>query len=338
MDPVASPKFYRKRLGDYSLNASKQCSETKVTEPFKVLCLDGGGARGVYTLGVIEEFEKMIGQPCNSYFDLIYGTSTGAIIAALISSGNTAEEASSIYFDIIPSVFRLSSPPELSRELRKRGDDIFGEAKFDIFKTLIGIVTTDCDHERPKIFKNNKSQSFSRAASFDPGFGATVVDALMASSAAVPYFEPVRVETSNQGSPKLIDGGFVANNPTLFAITDAIGSLGRTVSDLRILNVGTGAFSAPKPSLKDQLKWRFLNGFFPAEEFLKTLSANSGSVDFLVSSLFPDLRKIRISESFPQHECGLLTYEKNTLRKIHTCGRDSFGAREKDIRFTILDK
>ena len=279
----------------------------------------------------------MIGQPCADYFDLIYGTSTGAIIAALISSGRTAEETSAKYFEIIPRVFRMSSPHELSRELRKQGQSIFGNSKFDIFNTLIGIVTTDCDHERPKIFKNNKSQSFSRSASFDPGFGATVVDALLASSAAVPYFEPVRVITSNQGSPKLIDGGFVANNPTLFAITDAIGSLGRKISDLRILNVGTGVFSTPKPPIVDRFKWRFLNGFFPAEEFLKTLNANSSSVDFLINSLFPDLRKIRINDSFPQHECGLLTYEESILRKIHTCGRDSFGAREKEIRTTILD-
>jgi patatin-like phospholipase/acyl hydrolase len=52
--------------------------------PFRVLSLDGGGAKGFYTLGVLAEIEAMLGKPLHSCFDLIFGTSTGAIIAALL--------------------------------------------------------------------------------------------------------------------------------------------------------------------------------------------------------------------------------------------------------------
>jgi len=51
---------------------------------FRVLSLDGGGAKGFYTLGALKEIEGMIGRPLCQRFDLIFGTSTGAIIAALI--------------------------------------------------------------------------------------------------------------------------------------------------------------------------------------------------------------------------------------------------------------
>ena len=57
----------------------------------RVLSLDGGGAKGVYTLGFLSRLEKDIGKPIHEHFDLIYGTSTGAIIAALVSPHQDGE-------------------------------------------------------------------------------------------------------------------------------------------------------------------------------------------------------------------------------------------------------
>ena len=53
---------------------------------FRVLSLDGGGAKGFYTLGVLKEVEARLGCKICDGFDLIFGTSTGAIIAALLYS------------------------------------------------------------------------------------------------------------------------------------------------------------------------------------------------------------------------------------------------------------
>jgi patatin-like phospholipase/acyl hydrolase len=58
----------------------------------RVLSLDGGGAKGFYTLGVLKEIEAMVGRPLCEVFALVYGTSTGAIIAALIALGKSVEE------------------------------------------------------------------------------------------------------------------------------------------------------------------------------------------------------------------------------------------------------
>lgn len=54
---------------------------------FRVLSLDGGGAKGFYSLGVLHEIEGMIGCRLHERFNLIFGTSTGSIIAALIALG-----------------------------------------------------------------------------------------------------------------------------------------------------------------------------------------------------------------------------------------------------------
>ena len=49
-----------------------------VTPPCRILSLDGGGAKGFYTLGVLKELEAMLGEPLHTQFALIFGTSTGA--------------------------------------------------------------------------------------------------------------------------------------------------------------------------------------------------------------------------------------------------------------------
>ena len=63
--------------------------------PKRILTLDGGGLRGILTLGLLAEIEELLrkrhgGSPyfrlCH-YFDLIAGTSTGAIIAAALAMG-----------------------------------------------------------------------------------------------------------------------------------------------------------------------------------------------------------------------------------------------------------
>lgn len=304
-----------------------------MSEKFRILSMDGGGAKGVFSLGILEELEGILnGNLLHEKFDLIYGTSTGAILSALIAKGLTIKEIKEIYFELIPKVLSESNPSKRSNALRNEASQIFGEEKFDKFLTLVGFVTTDCDNERPKIFKNSKSQSFSRAATFESGFGATITDALMASSAAIPYFLPTKVKTVNQGCPKLIDGGFVANNPSLFAITDAVGALNIPVEDIQLISIGTGSFSSPDPSFIDKQKWNFVNGFFPAEELVTTFNANANSIDFLVSSLFPNLEKIRINGSFPTYKCDLLTHDLDILNRLHTCGRDTFGEFEKKIK------
>ena len=62
--------------------------------PKRILALDGGGLRGILTLGLLQKIEDTLRERHASqdfrlchYFDLIAGTSTGAIIAATLALG-----------------------------------------------------------------------------------------------------------------------------------------------------------------------------------------------------------------------------------------------------------
>jgi uncharacterized protein len=79
-------------------------SNETATSRFNILCLDGGGAKGFYTLGFLRELEAALGKPLATHFHAIYGTSTGAIIASLNGLGKTAIETLKLYEDNVPSI------------------------------------------------------------------------------------------------------------------------------------------------------------------------------------------------------------------------------------------
>jgi patatin-like phospholipase/acyl hydrolase len=78
----------------------------------RILSLDGGGAKGFYTLGVLKEIEGMIACPLHERFDLVFGTSTGAIIAALISLGKTVDQIHDLYQNQVLDVVQRKTPEE----------------------------------------------------------------------------------------------------------------------------------------------------------------------------------------------------------------------------------
>ncbi len=89
-----------------------------LTDVCRLLTLDGGGAKGFYTLGVLKEMEAMIGTPLCKKFDSVFGTSTGAIIAALLAFGKTVEEIHGVYKDHLPTIMRAGSSAAKSKALQ----------------------------------------------------------------------------------------------------------------------------------------------------------------------------------------------------------------------------
>lgn len=71
----------------------------------RILALDGGGAKGFYTLGVLKQLEALLGgEPLATKFDLIFGTSTGAIIASLLALGKSAKDIHALYKGHVPRI------------------------------------------------------------------------------------------------------------------------------------------------------------------------------------------------------------------------------------------
>jgi uncharacterized protein len=137
---------------------------------FRVLSLDGGGAKGFYTLGALKEIEAIVGCRLCEKFDLIYGTSTGAIITALLGLGKSVDAIESLYRLRVVSVMGEALPSKKTAALEGLAKEVFGELKFDAFKTAIGIVGTRWSDDRPIVFKTNPGQAFTGQSSFEPGF------------------------------------------------------------------------------------------------------------------------------------------------------------------------
>lgn len=75
-----------------------------------ILSIDGGGMRGMITVAMLAELEEMTGRPCHELFDLVAGTSTGAIIAAGIGLGYPAKFIlEEVYRKRLPAAFRVQS-------------------------------------------------------------------------------------------------------------------------------------------------------------------------------------------------------------------------------------
>jgi patatin-like phospholipase/acyl hydrolase len=302
---------------------------------FRVLSLDGGGAKGFYTLGVLKELEAMLGGPLFERFDLVYGTSTGAIIAALIALGNNVDAIHELYKEHVPKVMGVHFASQRSEALLQLGDQVFKEDKFDAFKTRIGIVATRWMLETPMIFKANPEQAHGRPATFAPGFGCKISDAIQASCSAVPFFHRKTVTTSAGDNVDLIDGGCCANNPTLYAIADATKALKVLPENLRVLNVGVGMYPEPKP--RNPVMWA-AKKLQSVQMWQKTMEINTQSMEQLRKILFGHIATIRISEAFtePALATDLLENDLKKLNLLRQRGSASFANFETDLRMLLL--
>lgn len=299
---------------------------------FRILSLDGGGAKGFYTLGALKEIEALVECGLCEKFNLIYGTSTGAIIAALLGLGKSVDEVEALYRKHVVTVMAHWLPSQKTAALEALAAEVFGELKFDAFKTDMGIVGTRWKEDRPIIFKTNRRQTFLGRATFEAGFGCTISDAVVGSCSAYPFFKKKFVTTGRGEKIEVRDGGFVANNPTLYAIVDATESLGFARKDVRAVSIGVGEYPAPRLPPWSLRKWA---SKLPTMVFLeKTMKISSQSMDQLRKVLFRDVETVRIHARYTQPDMATDMLEVNLekLGLLWQRGRDCAREVESDLR------
>jgi len=94
----------------------------------RMLALDGGGIKGILTLGMLKALEDELRHRAHDdpdfrlcdYYDLIGGTSTGAIVATGLALGLSIDELIELYMRLGPDVFGRNS-----------GDGVFLQSKFE---------------------------------------------------------------------------------------------------------------------------------------------------------------------------------------------------------------
>lgn len=303
---------------------------------FRVLSLDGGGAKGFYTLGILREIEAMLECPIHERFDMIFGTSTGSIITAMLALGKTIPEIIELYQEHVPTVMKHKNADGRSGALAKLAETIFGDAMFADVKTSVGIVTTKWVIEKPMIFKTHIGQAHGMKGSFLPGFGVRIGDAVQASCSAYPYFNRKTVTTANGDNIELIDGGFCANNPTLYAIADATVALQIPPEQIRVVSLGCGNYPPPPIDWWTVDYWKQKT---PGVQLLqKTLEINTQSMDQLRVILYKHIQTVRISQSFaePAMATDLFEHDLKKLNILTQRGVHSFAEHEQVLKEFLL--
>jgi len=238
---------------------------TMKREYFKILCIDGGGMRGVIPAKVLSLFEERLerqGKPSRlcDYFDLICGTSTGAIIATGLALGMKARDILSLYHECAPVIFPPISPlKKLIRLGRKKAlyeRAALSEALANAFNQAASATPATLEHAHTKLFiptydlTQNQTRLLRNYAkgSAEGDRYITAVDATLASSAAPGYYNSYSFDFNVPGEgkrryTKLIDNGTTGNTPLLLAFTEATATLGVDPARLAFLSLGTGDFN-----------------------------------------------------------------------------------------------
>lgn len=298
---------------------------------YRILSLDGGGAKGFYTLGALKEIEGMLNCPLYQCFDLIFGTSTGSIIASLLALGFEVDQIHGLYRKHVPAVMRPWRRSAKSSALKTLAKEVFGDATFVDVKTGIGVVATKWAIERPMIFKASVASAHGRKGTFVPGFGASIGTAVQASCSAYPYFQRQNLKLSTGEYVDLADGGFCANNPTLYAIADAVAALNKPYDELRVVSIGVGVYPEKRPKLLKRV-WKKCS--VTLRLLQKVLEVNTQSMEQLRAVLFKTIKTVRISDTFSQPEMAtdFMEYDLTKLDLLWQRGRESFAEREPLLR------
>jgi patatin-like phospholipase/acyl hydrolase len=255
------------------------------------LSLDGGGIRGAFGTALIARYEEKLGGPISDQFDLIAGTSTGAIIAASLANGMPAQKIVDFYNERGPQIFTPREPhtpmgwvkwfyPAARRIVNKRfgvNFDDFFRARFcphvlnDSFVAGFGdltigevrgarliVPTVDLSNGQTHVFRTPHLPE--QTTDTD----VKIKDILIAATAAPTYFPHKTMPDGNSYA----DGGLYAVNPAMLAFAEAMKirqfckretcDPRYDTGDIEIISIGTGVskFSLEPPgSDAGQLFW-----------------------------------------------------------------------------------
>ncbi|HAU1546687.1 TPA: patatin-like phospholipase family protein [Legionella pneumophila] len=225
-------------------------------KPYRVLSIDGGGMRGLYTTALLNTLSSRFGHNLDvgKGFDLIVGTSTGGLVAAGLASGIPLSKIIDIYKEKGAEIFHTTMPNKGFKKIIWALRHLFNSANQN--ETLKDILNTVFKNEslgelyfRRKIgicitavnIANHKLRVFKTPHNHlkQADNTRTIGEICLASSAA-PIFLPI-AEISNDipgAKSYFVDGGLCANNPVLIGLIEAL-QLSDITQPIEIVSIGT---------------------------------------------------------------------------------------------------
>lgn len=195
-------------------------------KPFKMLCIDGGGIKGLYSAELLAKFEQVFGTIVSDCFDMLCGTSTGGIIALAASLKIPMSKVVNFYQEYGPFIFNENTKHMpggqsylLSKQiafggkysakpLRSALESVFENRKIAESNNFLCIPAYNTLTANPRVFKKD----FDNYTEDDR---KSYVDVALATSAAPTYLPVMEIE-----GDQYVDGGLWANNPILVALTE----------------------------------------------------------------------------------------------------------------------
>ncbi|MCB9454352.1 MAG: patatin-like phospholipase family protein [Anaerolineaceae bacterium] len=307
--------------------------------------------RGLISVAMLSELEKLTGKPVQQLFDMVAGTSTGAIIAAGIAVGMTADQLlNDIYLKALPEGFR-SQPQGIQFWIRY----ILGglrhlyelEPFTKVLAPIVKGVTIGNLHDqdtpgskRPIVFMTThdvRTNNTYYVVSKGPG-RAQFVDwplsgAVTASGAAPVFFPPVL--------GNLIDGGVGAyGNPCLVASVEAMEYIGSAEGfvDNEVIHFSFGTGSVPSAYqngaagrfwLKNWLEYAIATGLDESalQQVIITRTLYQNRLDFrrynplLTSASVRDVLGVSLDGRPDPATLGLDSYAPEALALMEDIGR-----------------
>ena len=261
-------------------DTAKPISEktSAATRPFRVLCIDGGGIRGLYSAMVLHTIARgfalkrgVKSLDVGKGFDLIAGTSTGGILGCCLAAGLSTRDTVNLYREVGPKIFLNPMPDtkvffvkwvvnnlkhaanksdQLREALTKKLGDMTLESLYEQRKIALCIPCVNMATSKSWVYKTPHSPELVRDRKYK------LVDVCLATSAAPIYLPLVAVDDPDDPIHHLVfaDGGLWANNPTLISMIEALG-LARLNQPIQILSLST----CPPPQgniiSKQQTNW-----------------------------------------------------------------------------------
>jgi len=249
------------------------------TRPMRLLSIDGGGLKGLIPaealIAIETQLDALTGRslPLSDRFDLIGGTSTGAILAVGLALGLKAADLRDFYLKFGKQIFtKVFWPLRFwhsypSGPLEQHLKDVFGQDATlgsEKLRTNIVIVSKNVTLGTTWFFTNNPKGKY-----FANNRGLPLWQIVRASSAAPTYFPPRTISVPDDaGRPQdyeFIDGGVSSyNNPSMqvfLEATDPQYQFGwpTGTSKLLLMSLGTGfdvaTIPAGKASCYNLLDW-----------------------------------------------------------------------------------
>ena len=307
-------------------------------EPFYILALDGGGTRGIYSAKILECLEKSLNIPVKDCFDLIAGTSTGSIIAGAAAIGIDMEKVVQLFEGESQQIFRkklyrrsLISSKYSKKPLETALDKhLSSTTKLGEISTPLMVISSDISNGGVWVFKSKYMKELGYPYSRDGEL--LLKDAILSSCAAPTFFAPHELYNSlHKSNTLLADGGLWANNPSIFAYTEALAKFGKKIDQIRILSIGT------TPEINNMYNkkccWGFLTGW-GSQKFIRYILDLQSQASTNMAGLLLGDQYLRIQPKEGGDELDRTgTKYFNTLKKY---ADEDFGKLECEIKAKFI--